>query len=499
MKAKPLLFSSFLLIAFFGLFHEVIAHIVKKLFSPDGSYGLLIIAVSVYLVWINREKLRNLQADPALLSGGILLAFGCFALLAGKLGFTLMVQLLSIIPFFGGTILLFGGFPFFKIFLLPVGYLIFLTGIVERMLGDVAIYLQVVTAWLATIYYKLIGFPVLLEGTVIQLPHISLEVARGCSGIHHIVALLALAVPLGYLTQNTWCKKIIVVFSALIIGILVNGLRVFLIGVYALYNKGADLHGPRETLYVSFVFFFGMIVLILFSKLLSRKGRKDTPTRDSDTPAPATTLSPIEEGPLPGKKKKSYLVAAIIFSVTLVLIHFHPLHSVELSRPLHLFPTEIAGFSGKNLAYLDEGLRPFPADNELMREYTNDKGNNVLLYIGYFGKQERDRRIIDYRQTFMHGDSLPFTVTAQNDSFFIKKTSFNKPFNQTNIYFWYQIGPRIVTNQYAEKFWTFINSLFKRKNNGAVIVIQTRDGENEVQGFLEKAVPIVRSYLSGSG
>ena len=425
------------------------------------------------------------------------MAAGCFIFLAGKFSFTLMLQLLAIFPVLLGTILLLAGKDFFKALLLPVGYLIFSTGFFERLFGGVVNQLELITAWLATLFFKVIGFPVLLEANVIHLPHISLEVARVCSGVNHIVALLALAVPLGYLTQKTWVKKIIFVFLALFVGIFVNGLRVALIGIYALYNKGADLHGPRETLYVSFVFFFGMIVLILFSKVLSWKDRKDTPTSDSDTPAASTALSQADEDLEVGKKRKPFLVAVIIFSVTLGFMHFYPLKSVELSRPLNFFPTEIAGFIGKNRAYLDGRLRPFSADTELIREYANDQGNKLLLYIGYFARQENSRRIIDYRRTFTHEQAFKVAVPKGNSSFGIKRTELHGQPTLSAVYFWYQIGPRIVTNEYTGRFFTFIDSFLNRKNNGAVIVIQTGNDEKEVMPFLEKAVPLIQTLLSG--
>jgi hypothetical protein len=80
--------------------------------------------------------------------------------------------------------------------------------------------------------------------------------------------------------------RVIVFFTAFLIGIFANGLRVALIGIYAIYNKGADLHGPAETLYVSFIFFFGMVVLVLFNQVIRKMGSIRSLTAEDKPTAP---------------------------------------------------------------------------------------------------------------------------------------------------------------------------------------------------------------------
>ena len=50
----------------------------KNLFTYEGSHGLLILAVSLYLIWKKREALTRLPVRPNLVYGTLLTAFGCF-------------------------------------------------------------------------------------------------------------------------------------------------------------------------------------------------------------------------------------------------------------------------------------------------------------------------------------------------------------------------------------------------------------------------------------
>jgi EpsI family protein len=492
---KNLLLYALLAAAFLGLNHHVVAHIVRKWKTPEGSYGILILAVSIYLVWIKRHDIRNLQVAPAIVPGAVLLSSGCFIFFAGKLGSTILVQQISMIPVLLGAILLFAGFSFFKAFLLPVGYLVFLTGFIETLLGGIATHLQTFSAWIATLFFKLIRMPVFLDGTIIELPHISLEVLRPCSGIGHIVALLALSVPLAHLVQKTRARKFILFLSTLLIGLFANGLRVFLIGVYALFNEGADLHGPYEILYVSFIFFFGLLALVLISRLLSRGDATEQPADEKADPV--ETVNPLipDRSGFAFRQRISFIVGTTIFIITLGFVHLYTPKAVALNNSLDTFPIRIAGFTGKAIDEMENRLRPFPADNELLRRYKNGDGISVELYIGYFEIQNRSRKVIDYRRAWMHEEADRMVLEKDGRNVAINKTRIREDGPSTDVYFWYQIGERIITSQYTGKIVTFFNGLFKRRTQAAVIVISTRNEEAEVSSLILKLFETTKTYL----
>ena len=496
MNIKTLISIITLAAAFILLYHEAIAHMLGRWNTLGGSHTPLIFAVSLYLLWINRHKLRGLQPEPSILPGGLLLAAGCFTLLAGKISATIVVQQLSMIPFLLGVVLLFAGFGWFKVFLLPVSYLIFLTGFIEILFGNISFHLQSLTAWISVLFFKIMGFSVFHEGTLIILPHISLIVVRECSGINQIVTLLALAVPLAFMTQKTTLSRIILIALAPVIAIIVNGLRVTLIGVYALYNEGANLHGPYETFSASVIFFFGLVVLVLVSRMLSRKGHKSGSSYQSESASIQGSSSTLTNYKLPVYKQlTSIFVGAVIFGTTLSLIHLYKTNPVDLDLSLNLFPDQIAGFSSNDLDQTHERIRPVLADEELMRLYQDENGNRIELYIGYFKIQDRESKIIDYRRGWMHEQVSRVPVVSENRTAVINKTRLQQQSINSDIYFWYQMDERIITNQYAGKFFTFMNALLTRKNNAAVIVINTKISDNEIMPFLEEIIQLINTHL----
>jgi EpsI family protein len=481
---------------FFVLYYEVIRHIIQKWGSPEGAHGPLILAVCFYLVWLKRQEIRCLVPKPELISGALLLAAGCFAFFAGEIGSTILVQLVSMVPVLLGVALLIGGFSFFKAFLLPVGYLLFLTGFIEQLLDGIGIYLQKISAWISALIFKMLGWPVFLDATVIQLPHISLEVVRACSGISHIVALMALAVPLANLTQATKVRKIILILSSVVIGVFANGLRVALIGIYASYNEGVELHGPYETLYVSFIFFFGLIVLILFSRILSMK---DLNRQTADAGSINEQYSALSRpGGIPGALRKQHyaiLITAALFLVTIGFSRFYIISPVELKYPLEQFPGDIAGFTSTEIEKMDERLHPFAADVELLRRYEDIEGRWVELYIGYFEMQDRERKIIDYRRAWMHEESTIVRLEHGKTNVMINKTRLRDQRAPRDVYFWYITDGRIIRGQYAGKLATFMNGLLKRRTNAGLVIISTQNAESEVMPLIAEIAEAAGKFL----
>lgn len=501
---RKILFTALFLAAFGVLFRDPLAHIIRGWGTTEGSYGPLILAVSLYLVWKKRKHLRDLPKRPALLPGMLLAGTGCFMLFAGKLSSTMVLEQIAFVPALLGAIALFWGWAHLNVLLIPVAYLLFLTGIVETVLGSTSIFLRNITARIAATLLTLIGMPVFLTATVIQLPHISLDVARECNGINHITALLALAVPLAFIRQLTPIRKLLLVLAALLIGIFANGLRVTLIGLYTRYYPDGPLHGPYETLYVSFIFFFGMVTLIGLSHLMRGKDR----TLSADRLEAADSLSRAGETsstgalrlqtntPRTGKQIAAFAVAGTLFFITLGAMHSYRPAPVPLQRPLDTIPTFISGFTGIPLDRINDRIRPFPADQELLRVYKDTSGKRIDLYIGYFEKQENGKEFINFQRDWMHEDAQKLSLGHASEPVVIKKTTLHDGRqNPFDVYFWYFMDGKIVTNRYIGKWLTFWSGLVKRKNNAAIVILQTNSSEADVRPFLKDLAAIVENEI----
>jgi cyanoexosortase A len=91
--------------------------------------------------------------------------------------------------------------------------------------------LSILTAQFAAFVLWFIGFEVTRQGVLVSLPAGAIEVYSGCSGLSLIFQLLGFALFFLMILTTTSFKKIIVLVVAVLVGFIVNGVRVALMAV----------------------------------------------------------------------------------------------------------------------------------------------------------------------------------------------------------------------------------------------------------------------------
>jgi len=129
----------------------------------------------------------------------------------------------------------------------------------------------------------LVGMPVLREGNIILLPGASLEVVDACSGIRSLVSLLAMSALFAFVVNQRIWKKWVLFLAAVPIAIASNIIRLIVtVALTQVYGKKAAI-GVTHTYSGIATFFFGLLLLLLVSKLLSINDRSiaSDPSRNS--------------------------------------------------------------------------------------------------------------------------------------------------------------------------------------------------------------------------
>ncbi len=491
-------------IVFVFLFSEILISIVKGWFTFSRSYSFLIFLISMYMIWIKKDYLQNQSINPNIVFGALITVMGCMILVVGKVSSTLVIQGLSLVLTLLGLILLLLGNQFLKILFIPVGYLALMFSVVEELLGNVSIYFQNTTALIASKLLGLIGMPVVLYQRFIELPHITLEVAKVCNGVNHIVALIALAIPLAIISNRSIWYKFAYIFLAAAIGIFANGLRVALIGIWTLYNTDmASIHGPFELFYVSFILLFGLCLIgatWLFTK--------NSPAEDGESESELKTPLETER-----KANKFQLLPGItlcaILVITTGLLYFGRATPVYLKADLSSFPKRVGQWHGQDVSDSDWPFKNHKASSKLKRIYKNDNSAyDIGLYISYFYSQSQGSEIINDQINWLYYEAKDTRLNVGSNDINIKIGRPRGLAEQTykgderTFYFWYQIDEKIFTGRYATKIATLLTSIFKRKSNGAMIVVTINENgisnavaNGQAINFIQNFFPIIQNYL----
>jgi exosortase/archaeosortase family protein len=141
-----------------------------------------------------------------------------------------------------GLMLSLAGTQFLSVLRLPVGYLFFMLPLFGQAILSLRWPLQLLTARMAVLILQMLSIPAQLNENYVVLPNIILRVASSCSGARYLVSIIAVSIPIAYLTLRRRRNQIALIALALAIGVFANWARVVFIGLWA-YSGGQVVHG----------------------------------------------------------------------------------------------------------------------------------------------------------------------------------------------------------------------------------------------------------------
>ena len=322
--------------ALFFVYAFVIAKLLRDWWVDENySHGLLIPFVIGYILWAEREKLRQGRYKPSLVWGGAAILLALFALWIGVAGAELFIQRTSLVLMLAGVVVYFWGGLLLRLVWVPLSLLLLAIPIPVIVFNKIAFPLQLFASSCAVSSMRLIDIPVFRQGNVIELMPLNsletkkLEVVEACSGIRSLMTLITLAVVFAYFSYpratsgtrksgdetrrsglfnslRSWgfWRSALIVLSAIPIAILTNAFRVSGTGILAHYYgvKVADgfFHSfSGWVIYIVaflllFAFGWGLDRLVSLFSHRSRGVRAASEQIDSLKPAVASTLAQSE-------------------------------------------------------------------------------------------------------------------------------------------------------------------------------------------------------------
>jgi exosortase len=233
MRIRTILATLGLGASFVFLYHEVIAWLVDD-WDPKGDYshGYLVAALALYFAWQRRAAIRATPRQPGW-GGFVALGASMALLLAGTAAAETFLTRISMVLAIVSGVWIIGGRNHLRLLRFPLALLLLMIPIPDIIFNRIAFPLQLMASGFGETALSYAGVPVLREGNLIVLPHMTLEVAEACSGIRSLLALLTLSVVYGYLFEPLLGIRLLLIIATVPIAILVNGLRIAVTGVAA--------------------------------------------------------------------------------------------------------------------------------------------------------------------------------------------------------------------------------------------------------------------------
>jgi len=459
--------------------------------SDTYSHGFLILPISLYLVWAKRSELRQLPLKQNSVWGLSLVLAAGLLLLLGTAGQMAVLGGLSFVGMIAGLVLLLLGKAYLKAVAFPIAYLFFMTPLYDYFLPPLNWPLQLLTASMGVRLLQMLGVPAFVEQQYIVLPRITLEVATVCSGTNYLISIIAIGLPLAYLTLRSWGSRLALILWAVAIGLAANWVRVVLIGMWANWG-GEVLHGPVAIFRAMFVAWVGVLGLVVGAWGLSKLQKPAT--QDHQMKLPMRQRGDGESCP-PLEWNRSWPMALVALTLLGVYATFLDRGPVDLKEDLSTFPISIDGWLGKQADLRDAIFRIEGADQELLRVYQNHESQPIQLYVAYLASQRQRKTLVDYRTAALHRNARAVAVTLPPGRVItVNRGRFRGPGTEHQVIFWYDMNGRIIADRYRAKLETMRDALVHGRTNGALVLIAGDPGdEAQMELFTRDLVSRLRA------
>jgi exosortase len=144
----------------------------------------------------------------------------------------------------------------------PLLLLVLMAPFPQFLLDRMIYLLQKGSAEVASFLFEMSGVPVLREGFTFYFAHVSIEVARECSGIRSSLALLLLALLIVHFRLETPWKKIVFIAAGMLVMIVKNGVRIATLTLLASYVDPGFLYGRLHREGGVVFFLLGLLLLV---------------------------------------------------------------------------------------------------------------------------------------------------------------------------------------------------------------------------------------------
>jgi len=478
----------------------------------EYSYGWFVPIISAYLMWQRSEQLRRMELVGSWWGLPVL----ALALLLGAVGHLSAIRVFSQYGFVVG---LFGialaavGWRGTRILAVPLAMLLLMIPLPQFLLREVSHGLQLISSQLGVSLIRLFGISVFLEGNVIDLGSYKLQVVEACNGLRYLFPLLVLGCLAAYFFRAAWWKRAWLVLSTVPLTILINSLRIGLIGVTVEYWGTEMAEGLLHDLEGWFMFLICLALLLVEMLLLARLGNPGLKLADVfviDLPPPAA------RGALPVQRRLSTAqgAAAALMAAAAVLALSQPERTQQAPprTPFSAFPLQLpGGWTARTDKLMPDIVAALAVTDYFLGNYTRggEQGKVpwVNFYSAYYASQSGGESSHSPR-TCIPGDGWTILTLEQVDvpdfsGLRVNRALVQKGEHRQLVYYWFRQRGRNMTGEFEVKWRILRDSIVIDRSDGALLRLVTplapgedaAVAERRLVDFLRAMHPLLGAYI----
>jgi len=479
--------------------------------QEEYSHGYMIPLVTAYLIWQRKDLLKTLEFKPSWLPVGLVFlalvvsVIGEISALYILINFSLILIILAM----AWSLM---GWKAFKFVMIPLALLTFAIPLPYFLEATLTADLQLISSKLGVGFIRLFSIPVYLEGNVIDLGGYQLQVVEACSGLRYLYPLMGVGFIVAYLYQVEFWKRVLVFASTIPITILMNSLRIGVIGILVEHWGQGMAEGFLH-------YFEGWIIFIACLSLLL--GEMWLLNRFSKNPVSFAQVLTIPSGPKYDEgqieHKTRELSRQFVACVGLVVVAFLVIQSIDsreeivpVREKFVTFPLYFDGWAGEQKNLQPIVYNSLALTDYVLNNYSKDASPPVNFYVAYYESQRKGVSPHSPRVCVPGGGwsitdlkRVKLGIEESNDPVNVNRAIIQNGQNKQLVYYWFKQRGRDIANEYWMKWYLLTDSLSRNRTDGSLVRLTTpilphekeTDAENRLNEFLSKVNPMLDDFV----
>ena len=449
--------------------------------SPEYSYCLLIPPIAAFLIWQQKDRLELIPFEGSWWGVGLVLLGGGLLVLGQLATIYTLVQYAYLVTIYG-FVLSFTGTRAFRLLAVPMLILAFMIPLPSFLFYNLSTTLQLVSSECGVWFMRLLGISVFVEGNVIDLGGYKLQVAEACDGLRYLFPLMTMAFLIAHFYKGAWWKRILLFASSVPITIAMNSWRIGTIGFMVEHWGIGMAEGFLHEFQGWMVFMLSAVLLIGEMMLLNRIGHETGTWRELfgvEFPAASPLGAASRSRPLP----RTFVAAGAVLLAFVVIAQVLPRAAevIPSRSSFAEFPMQLGAWSGRpeslETIYVDQ----LKLDDYVLADFSDGRAPPVNLYISWYNSQRKGDAVHSPRACLPGGgwqlrdfDQRTLTdVKIDGRPVTVNRTVIELGNQRELVYYWFQQRGRVITNEFAVKWFLFWDALIRQRTDGAMVRLVT--------------------------
>ncbi|MGK5023175.1 exosortase A [Janthinobacterium sp. RB2R34] len=459
--------------------------------SQTFAHGFLIVPISLWLAWRKRARLAVLPPRPSMAGGLLLFVLGVAWLLA-DVAYVQVAEQYAATAMLPAAVLAILGWPATRLLAFPLAYLFLAVPFGEVFLPPLIDF----TAGFTVGALHLSGVPVFRDGNYFSLASGNWSVVEACSGLRYVIASLALGALFAHLHFRSMRRRLAVMVCALVVPILANGVRAWLVVMLGHYS-GMRLAVGVDHLVYGWLF-FGLVMLLLL--LLASRWRERMPALTLATnqamPARSASLAAVKAA-----------VACIVIAAAWPALAWRNDDAPPERQAAQLAMPTPSGWRLAHASTPDWNAALAGAPRRLHATYQQGTAQ-VSVQLAWYAHQTRNAELLTHQVTPFGPRWLPLgqqtrRLSLPGRSLQIRETLLAHGSERVLVWRSYQQGGVLTASPALVKLLLARGKLLGTRQDGADIMVSSTYDElappprEQLQAFLQAALPGIEQALQG--